>query len=98
MRAFNLLLASLLTACATAAQHSPPIAEPATVQWGAGIEAMQARLAGQCGKMTVRPIKPPFLTAVKDQQQIDCEGFSFFRGKRHAEFVIGDDSLEMLWL
>ena len=59
---------------------------------------MKSRLAGQCETMTVRPIKPPFLTGVANQQQIDCEGFAFFGGKHHAEFVIGDDSLEMLWV
>jgi hypothetical protein len=98
MRTLTYLLTSLLTACTTPAHSSPPVGEPAAVQWGAGVESMKARLVGQCAKMTVRPIKPPFLTGVSDQQQIDCEGFRFFGSGRHAEFVIGDDSLEMVWV
>ena len=74
------------------------VGAPAAIAWGSGVDAMKARLAGQCEKITVRPIKPPFLTAVKDQQQIDCEGFRYFGGARHVEFVIGDDSLEMVWV
>jgi hypothetical protein len=74
------------------------VAEPPPIQWGAGVEAMKARLAGQCASITVRPIRPPFLTGVSNQQQIDCEGFRFFNSGRHAEFVIGDDSLEMVWV
>jgi hypothetical protein len=30
--------------------------------------------------------------------QIDCEGFPFLGATRHAEFVFGDDSLEMVWI
>jgi len=98
MRAASFLLSPILAACATATQLANPIAEPTLIQWGAGVEAMKARLAGQCEKMTVRPIKPPFLTGVANQEQIDCESFRFFGGARHAEFVIGDDSLEMVWV
>jgi hypothetical protein len=98
MRATTLLLGLMLAACATASQPGLSVGEPSAIQWGSGVEAMKARLTGQCEKMTVRPIKPPFLTAVKDQQQIDCEGFNFFGRARHAEFVIGDDSLEMVWV
>ncbi len=98
MRTATLLLGLMLAACATAVHSTPPVAEPAAVKWGAAVEAMKARLSGQCAKMTVRPITPPFLTGVKGQQQIDCEGFRYFGGARHAEFVIGDDSLEMVWV
>ena len=98
MRSLLVLLASLVAGCATAAPPSLSVGEPPAIQWGAGVETMKARLAGQCEKMSVRPIKPPFLTGVKDQQQIDCEGYRFFGGARHMEFVIGDDSLEMVWV
>jgi hypothetical protein len=30
--------------------------------------------------------------------QIDCDGFPFLGKARWAEFVIGDDSLEMVWI
>jgi hypothetical protein len=95
--AIALPLAILLAGCA-AAQPRPSVAEPPQIQWGAGVEAMKARLAGKCATVAVRPIKPPFLTGVSNQQQIDCEGFKFFGSGRHAEFVIGDGSLEMVWV
>ena len=98
MRTATLLLGLMLAACATVPQPGPSVGAPAAIAWGSGVDAMKARLAGQCEKITVRPIKPPFLTAVKDQQQIDCEGFRYFGGARHVEFVIGDDSLEMVWV
>jgi len=98
MRTATLLLGPMLAACATVPRPGPSVGAPAAIAWGSGVDAMKARLAGQCEKITVRPIKPPFLTAVKDQQQIDCEGFRYFGGARHVEFVIGDDSLEMVWV
>jgi hypothetical protein len=98
MRTATLLLGLMLAACATVPRPGPSVGAPAAIAWGSGVDAMKARLAGQCEKITVRPIKPPFLTAVKDQQQIDCEGFRYFGGARHVEFVIGDDSLEMVWV
>jgi hypothetical protein len=71
---------------------------PAVVHWGASTADMQAALAGKCTQMVTRPIEPPFLDNTKKQMQIDCEGFAF-RGKpRHAEFVIGDNQLKMVWI
>lgn len=71
---------------------------PAVVHWDASTADMQVALAGKCTKMVARPVDPPFLDNTKKQMQIDCEGFDF-RGKaRHAEFVIGDDRLKMVWI
>ncbi len=71
---------------------------PAVIHWGASTMQMQEALKGKCEKMVTRPIDPPFLDNTKKQMQIDCEGF-MFRGKpRHAEFVIGDDQLKMVWI
>ncbi|HEY6618331.1 MAG TPA: hypothetical protein VIY68_02190 [Steroidobacteraceae bacterium] len=47
----------------------------------------------------MRRIDPPFLDVIKDRQmQIDCEGLAFAGQPRHAEFVIGDDRLGMIWI
>jgi hypothetical protein len=71
---------------------------PDVIHWGASIVEMQEALKGKCEKMVTRPIDPPFLDNTREQMQIDCEGF-VFRGKpRHAEFVIGDDQLKMVWI
>jgi hypothetical protein len=71
---------------------------PTVVHWGASTAQMQAALAGKCVPIIIRPVAPPFLENTKVQMQIDCENFRF-RGKpRHAEFVIGDDRLKMVWI
>ena len=71
---------------------------PDVIHWGVPTAQMQAALNGRCEKMVTRPIDPPFLDNTRKQMQIDCEGF-VFRGKpRHAEFVIGDDQLKMVWI
>jgi hypothetical protein len=71
---------------------------PDVIHWGASAVEMQSALNGKCAKMVTRPIDPPFLDNTKKQMQIDCDGF-VFRGKpRHAEFVIGDDRLKMVWI
>jgi hypothetical protein len=45
-----------------------------------------------------RPVDPPFLDHARKQTQIDCEGFAFEGKPRHAEFVIGDDTLKFVWI
>jgi hypothetical protein len=71
---------------------------PSLIRWGASTAAMQESLTGKCAPMTTRPVVPPFLDNTKAQMQIDCENFQF-RGKpRHAEFVIGDDRLKIVWI
>ncbi|HSM94721.1 MAG TPA: hypothetical protein VLT91_01665 [Rhizomicrobium sp.] len=71
---------------------------PDVIHWGATTEQMETVLAGKCKKMVTRPIDPPFLDNTRKQTQIDCEGF-VFRGKpRHAEFVIGDEQLKLVWI
>lgn len=91
-------IALLALAWAGAAQAAPAFRPPEVV-WGASLEQTKAALAGKCGAMTVRRIDPPFLDVIRDRQmQIDCEGFAFQGRPRHAEFVIGDDRLGMVWV
>ncbi len=74
-------------------------AKPDSIRFGATMEQMQTVLGNLCKTMKTRPIDPPFLTGVRDQQtQIDCDGFLFQGKARYAEFVFGDDSLKMVWI
>jgi hypothetical protein len=95
MKALGALLALAWAGTAAAG----PFTRPPEVVWGAGLEATSAALAGRCSAMTVRRVDPPFLDVIHDRQmQIDCEGFLFQGRPRHAEFVIGDDRLGMVWI
>lgn len=88
------VLAALVLAAAPAG-----FSRPAAIRWGASLEQTRAALAGKCASMTVRRVDPPFLDVIRDRQmQIDCEGFLFQGRPRHAEFVIGDDRLGMVWI
>ena len=90
----SLLLIAMLS---NAASASEPFM-PGVIHWAATTAQMQTALAGKCEKMVTRPIDPPFLDNTKKQTQIDCEGF-LFRGKPcHAEFVIGDEQLKLVWI
>lgn len=86
------------------AVSSPAFAQdvsvPEAIEWGASAEAMEEALDGQCANgLTVREIDPPFLPDVEDRQlQIDCDGLDHFGAPRFAEFVIGDDRLQMVWV
>ena len=91
---FYIAFAALLTAPALAGDPFMP----QVIHWGATTAQMQAALNGKCEKMTTRPIDPPFLYNTKKQMQIDCEGFLFQGKPRHAEFVIGDEQLKMVWI
>jgi hypothetical protein len=71
---------------------------PDVIHWGVSTVQMQSVLNGKCAKLMTRPIDPPFLDNAKKQMQIDCEGFVFRGQPRHAEFVIGDDQLKMVWI
>ena len=72
---------------------------PTVIRFGSKVAEIQTALAGSCSTINVREINPPFLNDVKQKQmQIDCEGFPFLGGARHAEFVFRDDSLEMVWI
>lgn len=72
---------------------------PPVIRFGAKVAEIQTAVAGSCSKINIREINPPFLNDVKQKQmQIDCEGFPFLGGARHAEFVFRDDSLEMVWI
>ena len=76
-----------------------PFARPEVIRWGATTAELQKALAKQCPKLNTRRIDPPFLSGVKTEQvQIDCDGFPFRHRGRHAEFVIRDGRLVMVWL
>jgi hypothetical protein len=86
-----------VAACCGVAAAAP--FQPPEVRFGATTAQVQASLAGKCTQMTTRGIDPPFLPRIKDKQvQVDCEGYLFQGKPRHAEFVIGDDRLEMVWI
>lgn len=86
------------------AVSSPALAQDVTlpqyIEWGAGAEAVEKALDGKCANgLTVREIDPPFLPDIEDRQlQIDCDGLDHFGAPRFAEFVIGDDRLQMVWV
>lgn len=93
------MLAILLALAWAGAAQAAPFGRPPEVVWGASLAQTQAALAGKCSAVTVRRVDPPFLDVIKDRQmQIDCEGFPFQGKPRHAEFVIGDDRLGMVWI
>lgn len=72
---------------------------PTVIQFHATVAKMQSALKDLCVTMRTRRIVPPFLEHVKSEQvQIDCDGFRFEGGLRHAEFVFRDDLLEMVWI
>lgn len=86
-----------IAACSPAQGENPM---PDAVRWGASAAEIEAALEGKCANgFVTRPIEPPFLPAVEDRQvQIDCDGLDFLGAPRWAEFVIGDDRLQMLWI
>ncbi len=96
---WKLILAAALAVVAAPATAAEPFERPSVIRFGAHTAELQTALAGQCASLTIRRIDPPFLPAIKDKQtQIDCEGFAFRGSPRHVEFVIGDDTLQMVWL
>jgi hypothetical protein len=96
------IAAFLLAALPVALPGDTPFARPELMRWGATTAELERALTDGklCTKeMRTRPIVPPFLDHVKDRQvQIDCDGFMFQGKPRWVEFVIGDDSLEMVWV
>ncbi len=74
--------------------------QPEPIRWGASTTEIERQLEGKCANgLVVRPIDPPFLPAVETAQvQVDCDGFEFMGAPRWAEFVIGDDRLQMVWI
>ena len=74
---------------------------PRAVRFGATVAETEKALRGLCRTVALRRIDPPFrvLRGIKDKQmQIDCDGLAFAGKPRWAEFVFGDDSLEMVWI
>ncbi|MHA7871073.1 MAG: hypothetical protein ACX939_01850 [Hyphococcus sp.] len=89
-------LCTMMAATPVAAQS---FAKPEVISFGAGAAEMRAALEDKCATQETRKIAPPFLPNIETEQlQIDCDGFLFFGKPRRAEFVIGDDSLEMVWI
>jgi hypothetical protein len=68
---------------------------PSATHWGASISATKAALIGKCDTMKAHRADVT-LDGVTRQAQIDCEGFMYQGKARHAEFVLGDDQLEMV--
>ncbi|MBI1330120.1 MAG: hypothetical protein GC166_09485 [Alphaproteobacteria bacterium] len=99
MRRFIGLVAVLGMILMVQEAQAEPFAKPDLIRFGASTADMQAALQGKCAKSVLRDIVPPFLPRVKDRQvQIDCDGFPFMGKPRWAEFVIGDDRLQMVWI
>ncbi len=93
---FVLGLCGFMTATSAAAEA---FSKPAVITFSASAAEMEAALQDKCTTRKTRKIDPPFLPDIKTEQlQIDCDGFEFFGAPRWAEFVIGDDSLEMVWI
>lgn len=88
----------LLTLAAGSGADAPAITEPAWLRWGATQSEVARQAASLCTRHRIREIRPPFLTNVRVQSQIDCDGLNFWGGARRVEFVIGDDRLEMIWI
>lgn len=90
---------AMITASAESAET---FAKPAVMRWGSTTAQVERALeeGKLCTKSRVtRPIVPAFLDHVKGKQvQVDCDGFIFLGKPRWVEFVIGDDSLEMVWI
>ncbi|WP_299193823.1 hypothetical protein [uncultured Erythrobacter sp.] len=87
-----------LTVCSPA--FAQDVSLPQAVDWGASADEVEEALDGKCSNgLNVREIDPPFLPNVEDRQiQIDCNGLDHFGAPRFAEFVIGDDRLQMVWV
>ncbi|MEL1252077.1 hypothetical protein [Aurantiacibacter gilvus] len=92
------VLTTLAFAASTPAM-AQDVSLPEFVEWGSSAAAIEEALDGKCaGGLTVREIDPPFLPGAEYQVQADCDGFDYFGDERFAEFVIGDDRLQMIWI
>jgi len=94
------ILSFVLIAAMACAPARGDALKPDVIRWGASAAELEAVLDGKCAKGFVnRPIDPPFLPEVKrNQVQIDCDGLDFLGAPRWAEFVVGDDRLQMVWI
>ncbi|MBC2777146.1 hypothetical protein [Parasphingopyxis marina] len=91
-----LAVAAALVSTPAAAQS---VTLPDTIVFGTSHDALAEGLEAHCTEARSRVIDPPFLPGVEAEQlQIDCDGFAFMGEPRFAEFVIRDDSLEMIWI
>ncbi len=92
--------AAMLLFAAGGRAEGETFSRPEAIRWGASSAEIERALEGKCENgLTIRPIEPPFLPAVETAQvQADCDGFRFMGAPRWAEFVIGDDRLQMVWI
>jgi hypothetical protein len=82
-----------------AAAGEASFTKPEVIIYGASVAEIARALNGVCISRQTRRINPPFQKDVaREQMQIDCEGFPFQNGSRHAEFVFRDDALMMVWI
>ena len=96
---FSLNLGLLMVAMTGTVVVQEQFRLPEVIRWGASTVELEQALAGQCARLNIRKIDPPFLSRVqKEQLQIDCDGFQFRHRPRHVEFVMRDDRLVMVWL
>ena len=95
----TLVIFLFLHAVSSAATSAADL-KPAVIEWGLSAEKIRASVTGRGQKGALeRPIEPPFLPNVKTAQvQVDCSGFPFLGAPRWAEFVVGDDRLQMVWI
>lgn len=99
MMRFLITTFALLCLPAYASAQAAAFERPDVIRYGATAAETRAALQGKCTSMVTRRIDPPFAPGVREEQlQIDCDGFVFFGAPRWAEFVIRDDSLEMVWI
>ena len=100
MVSFRMAAFAAAMMAALSAHAREPFSKPDLMRWGATQTELETALQGKCGKsINARSIVPPFLENIQTRQmQIDCDGFMFFGKPRWVEFVIGDDSLEMVWI
>lgn len=95
-----LAVCGVLSVASTQALAGEDPLRPDVIDWGASAAEIEKSLEGKCvNGFRNRPIDPPFLENVEDKQvQIDCDGLEFLGAPRWAEFVIGDDRLQMVWV
>lgn len=89
---------SALIAMHGGAAQAGQIDRPAMIKFGASVDTISALLAESCDSAMLRDIEPVEIPDVARQQQIDCDGLSYFGAPREAEFVFGDDALLFVWI
>ena len=65
---FSMNLGLLMVAMTGTVVVQEPFKRPGVIRWGASTAELEKALAGQCLKLNIREIDPPFLSGVKDEQ------------------------------